>query len=199
MNKQIVLGITGGIGSGKSYIAAILKDWGIPIFDTDIAAKNLINTSDIIRIKLITLLGEEVYLPSGELNRQVLAQYLFASQENAIRVNDIVHPHVYNAFESWRASLAAPIVGMETAILFESGFDKFVDVSLTVIAPLELRIKRVMVRDSISEVEVCRRISVQMSDEERLKKSDYYILNDEGNSLKSRLESLLVNIKARFS
>ena len=141
---MISIAITGGIGSGKSYISHILQEYGIPIYNTDDEAKRLMVSDEGIRRDLVALLGEEVYV-QGTLNKSLLASYLFADAENASRINGIVHPRVKLDFCRWlEQHTDKEIVGMECAILFEAGFDDAVDAVVMVYAPETLRVRRMV-------------------------------------------------------
>jgi len=163
-----VLGITGGIGSGKSYVSALLRQhFGIPVYDCDAEAKRLTATDPEIRRKLIRLVGSEVF-DGQTLNKQVLADYLFSDSEHASKVNAIIHPAVLRDFEEWAQGSLSPrgevwrgAVGLESAILFESGFNKFVDKVLFVDAPEEVRLHRAMQRDTATEEQVRARMKMQ--------------------------------------
>lgn len=197
---MIVLGITGGIGSGKSYISNLLAQRGIPVFDCDSQAKSLTVNDPIIREGLVKLLGPEVY-QNEAINKPLLAAYLFASQSNAASVNAIIHPRVKEAFREWAALQAkkkCEVVAIESAILFESGFQSLVDMVLMVYAPLEIRCQRVILRDQTTMDQVKRRIASQMPDEEKCRLSDFIIENDGVKSLEEQLDKLfshLNNIK----
>lgn len=146
-----------------------------------------------IREGLLTLLGEEVYKADGSLNKPVLANYLFASAENAGRVNRIIHPCVHEDFQQWadrQAASGTEVVAMESAILFESGFHAIVDYVVMVYAPLELRITRAMQRDAATEAQIRARISAQMDDEEKKRRADYVIFNDEKLQLDTQIAAL---------
>lgn len=198
---MIRLGITGGIGSGKSYVAHLLEEKGFPLYDTDREAKRLTLTHPRIREALSTLLGTEVYQADGTLNKPLLASYLFSSPEHAEQINGIIHPCVYEDFQAWahrQEEAGAKVVMMESAILFESGFQKAVDYVVMVYAPLELRLKRAMQRDSASEAQIRARISAQMDDEEKKRKADYVLYNEEKMPLEiqiAALEAWLANRK----
>lgn len=190
---MIKIGITGGIGSGKSFVASVLKEqYGIPVYDTDSRAKALMLTDATIRDGLIRLLGNEVYL-SGQLNKPVLAAYLFASDENARQINSLVHPAVKRDFVEWTDSqrTLATVVAVESAILFESGMDKLVDATVMVHAPMEVRISRTMQRDNATRLQVEKRIRAQMDDEQKCALATYIIENDGVRSLTEQLEQLL--------
>lgn len=178
-----VLGITGGIGSGKSYVAHMLQQAGIPVYDCDSQAKRLNEESPQIRAALIRLVGDEVYQPDGHLCRPVLARYLFASPQHAAQVDAIIHPHVKADFVRWCHTQAGhTLVGVESAILYESGFDALTHAVLFVDAPLELRIQRAMQRDGSTRDQVLARIRRQDTDLAR-QRATYIIMNDNNNNL----------------
>lgn len=190
---MIKLGITGGIGSGKSYVSRLLRERGIEVYDTDSEAKRLTLSHPLIRQELTALIGAEVY-QNNTLNKRLLADYLFACKENAQRINAIIHPRVYDDFISWvqtRCRAGVQIVGMESAILFESGFNRAVDRVLFVYAPLEVRIRRAMERDKASEQQVRARVVAQADGEENRRKSDFVIINDGIRPLDTQLEAML--------
>ena len=159
---MIRLAITGGIGSGKSYIARQMHDLlGIPVYDSDREAKRLNVESEEIRRGFIQLMGTEAYDADGSLNRQVVARYLFQSQEHADRINALVHPVVTRDFLRWAEAQHTEVVAIETALLKESGIDRIVDKVIRVDAPLETRIRRAMQRDGVTREKVIERINRQ--------------------------------------
>ena len=169
---MICVAITGGIGSGKSYVSAILEQWGIPVYNADLESKRLTASDVGIRSKLIALLGEEVYA-DGELNKPLLASYLFSSAENAARVNAIIHPVVKEDLKRWLTQRAdKEIAAFESAILYEAGFEDAVDAVLMVFAPRELRLERAMKRDSAAREQIEARMAAQMDEEEKCRKAD---------------------------
>ncbi|WP_300901686.1 dephospho-CoA kinase [uncultured Bacteroides sp.] len=174
----IKIGITGGIGSGKSVVSHLLEVMGIPVYISDTESKRLTVSDPSIRRELIALLGEDVYA-GGELNRPLLASYIFGNPEHIHTVNGIIHPRVRDDFRNWvgRHSVC-PIVAMESAILIESGFSDEVDVVMMVCASEEVRIARAMRRDAASRDLVERRIRSQMSDEEKRDRANFVIVND---------------------
>lgn len=197
---MIKLGITGGIGSGKSYVSSILNKRGIPLYDTDSQAKRLTVSDCSIRNGLTALLGCQVYMPDGNLNKPVLASYLFANEENARKVNSIIHPRVYEDFLRWAADMERnnhPLTAMESAILFESGFDKIVDRIVMVYAPEPLRIQRVMTRDGITEAQVRTRMRAQMDEKEKCKRADFVIVNDGVSPLGEQIDRVLLSLVGR--
>ena len=192
---MISIAITGGIGSGKSYISNILQEYGIPIYNTDDEAKRLMVSDEGIRRDLVALLGEEVYV-KGTLNKSLLASYLFADPENAARINGIVHPRVKMDFCRWlEQHVDKEIVGMECAILYEAGFDDAVDSVVMVYAPENLRVERAVKRDHATEAQIRARIAAQLDDEEKRKRADYVIYTDGSIPLDSQLSTLIAQLK----
>jgi dephospho-CoA kinase len=194
---MVILGITGGIGSGKSYVSSLLREQlNVPVYDCDTEAKRLICEDENIRQKLTELVGAQIYL-NGKLQKSVLADYLFASQQHAQKVNAIVHPVVKDDFCKWAELQSAEVISMESAILYESGFDTAVNKVLYINAPTELRIQRAMKRDGCTRRQVEARISLQQS-ESQLKKADFVIDNGvEGKEfLLKELQKVLEKITA---
>lgn len=192
---MICIAITGGIGSGKSYVSALLEKAGIPVYNADNESKRLTTENTEIRCGLVNLLGEEVYA-EGVLNKQMLASYLFANAENAARVNAIIHPCVKKDFKQWMEMHAeSELVALESAILYESGFDNVVDTVVVVYAPKELRLKRAMLRDAASREQIEARMNAQMDDEEKCRKADFVVYNDGTFPLEEQLTSVINQIK----
>lgn len=188
MEGLCILGITGGIGCGKSFVSSILKEcYSIPVYDCDREAKRLMSSDEGIRGKLIGLVGEEVY--SGEvLNRKLLADFLFSNADNAQCVNAIVHPAVWSDFLRWAEDQRCPLVALESAILFECGFNARMDYVLFVDAPEDVRLHRAMQRDSASEEQIRARMNMQHPEEYR-QLSDFIVDNSRSDD-KSLLEVL---------
>ena len=186
---MISIAITGGIGSGKTYVSTLLQQRGIPIYNADIEAKRLMASDSDIRKDLIALLGDEVY-QGGELNKPFLAGYLFSSPEHVQQINAIVHPRVKADFYRWvKARENFAFVGIESAILFEAGFQDYVDYVVMVYAPEALRLERAMKRDAASEQQIRDRMAAQMDEEQKRNKSHFVILNDGSSSLDTNLQS----------
>lgn len=174
---KLVLGITGGIGSGKSYISSLLREQlSVPVYDCDTEAKRLMAEDKSIQQQLMNLVGAHVY-KAGKLQKDVLADYLFANQQNASQVNAIVHPAVKDDFRRWTALQKADLVAIESAILYESGFVSLADKVLYVDASKELRIQRVMQRDGSTRQQVEARMNMQKAEEQR-QKADFIIENE---------------------
>jgi dephospho-CoA kinase len=178
------IGITGGIGSGKSYVCQRLKAHGIDVYDCDAAAKRLIRTSTTIRQQLTALIGPEVYI-GDQLDKAVVAHFLLESEANAKAIDQIVHPAVFRDFEE------SGMEWMESAILYESGINQLVDRVIVVTAPEEVRIQRVMQRDGISREKTLQWIQRQWPQEEVRQRADYEIINDGKADIDEQIARLL--------
>jgi dephospho-CoA kinase len=169
-------GLTGGIGSGKTIVAQIFKNIGIPIFCADSEAKKVYADSEV-REKIIEIFGSQIYIDQININKPLLASKIFGDKQLLEKVNSIIHPAVRKKFEIWLAQQKSPYIIHEAAILFESGFDKFMDKIIVVYAPQDLRIARVMARDRQSYQQVIRRMENQITDAERNVRADFIIDN----------------------
>ena len=176
------VGITGGIGSGKSYVCKRLAKRGITVYDCDAAAKRLIRTSPTLQEQIISLVGS--------LDKAAMSRYLLASEANQQAMNAIIHPAVFRDFE------ARGIEWMESAILFESGARELVDKVVVVTAPQEVRIQRVMQRDGITREKALQWISCQWPQDEVKAHADYEIINDGQADIDSQIEKLIKNLEA---
>lgn len=181
---MIKVGLTGGIGSGKTTVARIFEVMGIPVYYADDAAKKLMNTDEALKEVIIKHFGEEAY-SDGQLDRKYIAAVVFNDAAKLKLLNSLTHPATIRDAEEWMKKLAesggqkTPYIIKEAALLFESGANKSVDKVIGVYAPLPLRIKRVMKRDGVTEEEVNKRISRQMNEEEKMKRCDFVITNNE--------------------
>ena len=173
---MMVVGLTGGIGSGKSTIAKAFAALGIAVFNSDEQAKALIATDAQVKERIIAAFGEEAY-QNGEYNRAYIAQIVFNNSEKLAILNGIVHPALAEYFKQWAKEQTSPYVLKEAAILFESGSYKDCDYIITVTAPEEVRIARVMARDHCTEAQVRARMAQQWSDAQRIALSDAVIEN----------------------
>lgn len=171
-----IVGLTGGIGSGKTTVALMFRELGVPVYIADVEAKKLTNTSKVIRKKMIALLGEETYLSSG-LNKKYVANKIFNDIELLKKVNEIIHPKVAKHFKKWVSKQEGVYCIKEAAILFENESYKSCDHTILITAPLEERIKRVLKRDSISREEIENRIKNQWSDRKKSQLADTIITN----------------------
>lgn len=174
----MIVGLTGGIGSGKTIVSKIFETLGCVIYNSDEVAKQLY-FDELIKPKIISLLGSEVYSSSNQINKDVIAKKIFSNPELLNALNAIIHPAVKIHFESFCKKNSTKIIIKETAILFEIGIEKQMDYIILVTAPTELKIKRVMKRNSISKAEVEKRISNQWSDEQKMALADFCINNNE--------------------
>ena len=177
MSRMMRVGITGGIGSGKTFVCQHIAGRGYPVYNCDEAAKRLMRESREIRRKLIGLIGADAYDGKGNLNKKAVAQYLFANRENAAHVNAIVHPAVREDFRRWAESQSASFCFMESAILFESGFQTEVDKTVLVYADETTRLQRAMHRDTSTEQQIRERMDSQMPCDEAKKRADYVFDN----------------------
>lgn len=185
------LGVTGGIGSGKSYVCSILAQQGAPIFYADDAAKQIMRTHSAVQEELCALLGSEVYDAEGHLVKSVVAAYLCQGEAHSQRVNAIVHPRVEEAWREFVAQHAdAPIIYMECALLFEVGWQRLVDKSLLVTCPEEERIARIMERDHIDHTTALKWIALQMPETEKQQLADIAIVNDGKADVATQLRTL---------
>lgn len=191
----IKLGITGGIGSGKSLVCQLLEVMGIPVYISDAETKQLMVTDPFIRKELVALLGEGVYA-GGSLNKTLLASYLFSCPEHAKQINGIIHPRVKDDFRRWAQehTTYSTIAAIESAILIEAGFAGEVDVVVMVYAPEEVRIERAVKRDASSRELIEKRIRSQMSDEEKRNQADFIIVNDGETPLIPQVLALIASI-----
>lgn len=181
------IAITGGIGSGKSYVCRILENQGIRVYDCDAEAKRLMRTDAELQAGLKKLVGEEVYSADGILQKPVLAQFILTSEANKQAVNDVVHPAVARDFEQ------SDCEWMESAILFDSGFDRrtHFDKVVCVSAPVAVRLQRIMQRDHISQEKAQQWIDAVMPQEELIARSDYEIVNDGMRDVEAQVVHLL--------
>ncbi len=187
---MLVVGLTGGIGSGKTTIANQLSLQGIPVYNSDERAKWLMQNSTEIKNALKKEFGKEVYNSQG-LNREYLAKIVFNNKDKLNILNSIVHPVVAKDFDDWVNNQNAEIVVKEAAILFESGSYKTCDVNVAVSADLEERIKRVQKRDGVTREQVLSRINNQWSDLQRNEKADFVIENNDADSIEERVADLV--------
>ncbi len=197
---SIVLGITGGIGSGKSFVCRILERCAIPIYDTDSRAKALYNEDEVLRNKMIELFGQQLYeAETGLLDRAYLANRIFSEPSLLKQVSNLVHPAVRRDFDSWhkqQQTYGIDLVGIESAILFQSKeLLNRIDYSLLVEAPIALRLDRAMKRDKQDKETILKRINTQMSDDEMRSHANYLIHNDNTTMLLPQIEQIIRQIR----
>lgn len=176
---MLKIGITGGIGSGKTTVCKLFQLQNIPVFYADQQAKEIMQTDKQLVDDLKAAFGMDVYSEEGILNRSKLAALVFNDKEKLQKLNSLVHPAVFKAFDTWVKQQTAPYVLKEAALLFESGSYKDCDYIILVKSPQDLKISRIIERDSITEADVLKRMNKQLSDEEKEQRSDFIIYNDE--------------------
>ena len=191
----IKVGITGGIGSGKSTICRIFRILGAPVFVADDVAKNLMNSNNEIIEQLIKEFGREIYSENRALNRKKLAEIIFNDNFQREKVNNIIHPAVRAEFVNWTNTQNSPYIIHEAAILFESGFYKMMDFTILITAPEEIRIERVMKRDNVDTKTVRERISKQWADDEKRELASFEMVNDNKNLIIPEILKLNENLK----
>ncbi len=176
---MIKVGLTGGIGSGKTIVSKIFEQLGVPIYNSDIEAKKLYNTNSEVKNKIIKYFGNNAYFDNGALNKKLLAKIIFTNSEDLQKINSIIHPAVKKHFYQWLKKQNSNYIIKEAAILYESGAYKYLDKIIVVTSLEKIRIKRVMKRDNIDEKSVRERIYNQVNQKKLLKISDFEIINDE--------------------
>jgi len=176
---MLKIGITGGIGSGKSTVCKVFEVMGIPVFYADQAAKSLMASDSEIRETLVQTFGKDTYQQDGTLNRAHLANLVFKDAQKLEKLNQIVHPAVFKAFDEWCAKQFSPYVVKEAALLFESNSYQMCNYTILVCAPEELKIKRISKRDGSNRTEILARMAKQMTDSEKIKLADFLLINDE--------------------
>ncbi|MFM7565544.1 MAG: dephospho-CoA kinase [Flavobacteriales bacterium] len=189
------IGLTGGIGSGKSYIAGILQKMGFPVYFSDHRAKTILQERSAIKALLSRRFGEAIFV-NDELDKKALATVIFSSEENRIFINELIHPLVREDFDSWCKQQNSSLVFNESALLFETGSYRTYQATLLVCAPMALRIARVMERDGLNHEEVEARIQSQWSDERKSSLADGVIINDNQQPLLLQLETFIEGILA---
>ena len=187
--RTVRVGVTGGIGSGKSYVCRLLEERGFPVFYTDLEAKREMVENAEIQRSLSVLLGTEAVSSDGVINKPALSLYISQGKEYADKVNGIVHPAVRKRMLDWLAGRKEEMSFVECALLYEAGFFRDMDYVLLVTAPLDVRISRVMERDGRSEEYVRRIADLQLSEEGKNKRADYVIVNDGIKDLNPQIDS----------
>lgn len=191
MKKAI--GITGGIGSGKSVVSSLLRILNIPVYDADAASKILLSTDPDLVSSLKRLLGEDIY-EGDVLNRKKMASMIFSDKELLAKVNALIHPAVISDFRRWAENQGSSLVACESALIYESKMNDLFDAVLMVYAPEQVRIKRAIARDAATEEQIRARIQNQMSDEQKKSMSDFVVLNDDEHALIPQLQDILDRI-----
>lgn len=180
---MLKIGITGGIGSGKTTVCKVFKQLGIPVFYADLAAKLAMTSDPFLVDGVKSVFGAESYHSDGQLNSAHIAAIVFNQQTQLDKLNTLVHPAVFKAFEVWVKMQSSPYVLKEAALLFESGSYQQCDKNILVISPIDLRIARVMDRDQVSEEQVKARMGKQFTDERKREMADYFVSNGPSESI----------------
>ena len=194
VSHPYIIGITGGIGSGKSIVSRLLRLMSIPVYDCDSEAKRLMLYSTEIRTALINAVGSEVYQENGELNRAYLAEYMFGNVARIAQINGIVHPIVRNDFKQWVKQSDRKIVAVESAILLEAKMETDVDAIWLVSAPSNMSMQRTILLDSSNEEAVRNRMKSQQDEQEYAQQANKIIYNDGSRSLIQQIKELLAEI-----
>lgn len=194
---MIRLGVTGGIGSGKSVVSRLLRIMDVPVYDSDTESKRLTVEDPSIRKQLIDWVGPSVYLADGSLNKPYFASCVFSASENVSKANAIIHPAVKRDFLEWvnrQEKAGYKVCAIESAILFEAKFEDVVDAVLMVSASIETRIRRTMQRDGVSREVVVERINRQMDDAEKIRRADFVVYNEDDRLLIPQLSGLITSL-----
>lgn len=182
---MLKIGITGGIGSGKSTVCRIFETLGVPVFYADVVAKQVMVSDPVLTEGIRSTFGSESYDETGTLNTKHIAHIVFHDAAELAKLNALVHPATFRAFEAWLTGIPAktPYILKEAALLFESGSYQMCDQSVLVTAPSAMKLQRVVARDGVTEEQVLARMDKQMSDEQKAAMADFMVTNDESHSL----------------
>lgn len=189
---MLKIGITGGIGSGKTTVCRVFETLGMPVFYADTVAKNIMTTDPVLIDDIQRSFGAESYLNDGQVNRQYLAAIVFNSEQKLAELNALVHPAVFRAFDKWVEEVphSTPYVLKEAALLFESESYKMCDKTVLVKSPIAMKLVRIMKRDQVSREQVMARMDKQFTDQEKEKLADFVVINDSNSSIILQVLSL---------
>jgi dephospho-CoA kinase len=176
---MLKIGITGGIGSGKTTVCRVFELQNIPVFYADLQAREIMSSDELLVAEVKSAFGADIYNSDGTLNRSKLASLVFNNDSLLAELNSLVHPAVFRAFDKWVQHQSGPYVIKEAALLFESGSYKDCDATILVKSPYDLKLRRVAQRDSITEADIIKRMAKQMDDSEKETLCDYILQNDE--------------------
>lgn len=196
INNKKIIGLTGGIGSGKTTVAKFIEELGFPVYYSDDRAKDIVNDDEALKNKIKELLGEEAYDENGFYNKKYVSEIVFNNDETRLQLNALIHPAVKIDFENWVASQKTEFVFKETALLFELNLNESCYKSVLVTADDNIRIKRVMDRDQKTYREIEAIIDKQMPEKDKIKRADFVIYNNDGiDELKAATEKMMVKLK----
>ena len=196
INNKKIIGLTGGIGSGKTTVARFIEEMGFPVYYSDDRAKEIVNDDEVLKNKIKELLGEEAYDENGFYNRKYVSEIVFNNDETRLKLNALIHPAVKIDFENWVYKQQAEFIFKETALLFELNLNESCYKSVLVTADDNIRIKRVMDRDQKTYREIEAIIDKQMPEKDKIKRADFVIYNNDGiGELKAATEKMIFNLK----
>ena len=196
INNKKIIGLTGGIGSGKSTVAGFIEELGFPVYYSDDRAKEIVNDDEVLKNNIKELLGEEAYDENGFYNKKYVSGIVFNDDEMRLQLNALIHPAVKIDFENWVENQNSEFVFKETALLFELKLNESCYKSVLVTADDNIRIKRVMDRDQKTYREIEAIIDKQMPEKDKIKRADFVIYNNEGiDELKAATEKMMVNLQ----
>lgn len=186
------IAITGGMGCGKTYVSTILKKQGFPVYNCDERAKRLMKEDETIKAEIIKMIGEDAYTETGDLNKTVISEYLYSDKQHQEQINALVHPRVRNDFIMWCNFQDTDVMFMESALLYEAGFEDLVDKVIYVYASDEVRIHRIIKRDRLNRTEAYQRMKAQMPEAEKMKRADYCVINNGNNNVMKQLHNIQI-------
>ena len=196
INNNKIIGLTGGIGSGKTTVAKFIQEMGFPVYFSDDRAKEIVNDDEVLKNNIKELLGEEAYDENGFYNKKYVSEIVFNNDETRLQLNALIHPAVKIDFENWVASQKTEFVFKETALLFELNLNESCYKSVLVTADDNIRIKRVMDRDQKTYREIEAIIDKQMPEKDKIKRADFVVYNNDGiDELKAATEKMMVKLK----
>ena len=196
INNKKIIGLTGGIGSGKTTVAKFIEEMGFPVYYSDDRAKEIVNDDEVLKNNIKELLGEEAYDANGFYNKKYVSEIVFNNDETRLQLNALIHPAVKIDFENWVNKQHAEFIFKETALLFELKLNESCYKSVLVTADDNIRIKRVMDRDQKTYREIEAVIDKQMPEKDKIKRADFVIFNNEGiDELKTATEKMMVELK----
>lgn len=196
INNKKIIGLTGGIGSGKTTVAKFIEEMGFPVYFSDDRAKEIVNDDEVLKNRIKELLGDEAYDENGFYNRKYVSGIVFNDDEMRLQLNALIHPAVKIDFENWVENQNSEFVFKETALLFELKLNESCYKSVLVTADDNIRIKRVMDRDQKTYREIEAIIDKQMPEKDKIKRADFVIYNNEGiDELKAATEKMMVNLQ----
>ncbi len=187
---MLKVGVTGGIGSGKSFVCSVISAMGYHVYNSDEEAKKIVNNNPVVVNSIKKLFGEDIYV-KGNLDRKKVAELVFTNRILLEKLNKIVHPEVKRHFDNWlKINSQHRIIFQEAAIIFESGANNYLDKVIGVIAPLETRIRRIKERDGVNKKSILNRIGNQISDNELIQKCDYLIYNNDKELIVPQIQAI---------